>query len=74
MSRKKSLNVSVKRDKRTNTNQQLVRKFLKKCKEENVVENYKRKTTYHKTKRQKARDKKAAARLRSIRRQKKRGY
>ena len=64
----KPANVSVKAGGRIKTNQQLIRKFIKKCKEEKVVETYKRRTMYHKTRRQKARDKKAAAKLRWQRR------
>ena len=69
----KPANVSVKAGGKIKTNQQLIRKFLKKCKEEKVVETYKRRTLYHKTRRQRARDKKAAAKLRWQRKMRNRG-
>ena len=70
---RKPAHVSVKIGGKVRTNEQLIRKFIKKCKEEKVVETYKRRTTYHRTRRQRARDKKAAAKLRWQRKMRNKG-
>ncbi len=66
----KSINVEVKLGGKIRTTEQLIRKFKRKCKDARVLEEYKERTGYHKTKSQKRRDKKAAA-IRRIKAQQK---
>ena len=57
----KPINVEVKMGGKIKTTEQMIRKFKRKCKESRILEIYKERTGYHKTKSQKRRDKKAAA-------------
>jgi ribosomal protein S21 len=67
---KKGAIVSVKLGGRIKTSDQLIRKFNKKCKQEKIV-NECRKRSFYKSKSQKRRDDKAAGRYRAIRRARK---
>ena len=64
---KKSAHVSVKFGGRIRTIDQLIRKFQKKCKEEKIIDQYK-KRSFYKSKSQKNRDAKAAGKRRTIQR------
>ena len=57
----KPVNVEVRLGGRIKTTEQLIRKFKREVKNSRIIEIYKEKTGYHKTKSQKRRDKKAAA-------------
>jgi|MDTB01.3.fsa_nt_gb ribosomal protein S21 len=57
----KPVNVEVKLGGKIRTTEQMIKKFKRKCKESGILEEYREKTLYHKTKSQKRRDKKAAA-------------
>ena len=70
MSKSKPAHISVRLGGRIRTSEQLIRNFIRKCKKERVLQIYKEKN-YHKTKSQKKRDKKAAARIRARREQRK---
>jgi ribosomal protein S21 len=67
---KKPINVSVKLGGRIRTSEQLIHKFVRMCKDENIIEEYKQKTSYYLTRTQKKRNKKAAGRRRWLRKQK----
>jgi ribosomal protein S21 len=60
----KVVNVSVELGGRVRTTEQLIRKFIRKCKEEGIVREYK-KTLLHETKGQKRRRKKSEGRRRA---------
>lgn len=59
------VNVSVRLDNKVRTSEQLIRKFNKLCKKENIVREYK-KTLVHETKSQKARRKQKEGRSRAL--------
>ena len=61
MSSKRPVNVEVRLGGKIKTTEQLIRKFKRECKNSRIIEIYKERTTYHKTKSQKRREKKAAA-------------
>jgi len=65
---KKPINVSVKMGGKIRTVEQLIRKFVRACKDERIIEEYKEKTSYHLTRSQKRRNKKAAGRKRTLKR------
>ena len=67
---KRPINVSVKLGGRIKTSEQLIRKFMRLCKDENIVEEYKQKTSYYLPRSQKKRNQKAAGRRRWLRKQK----
>jgi ribosomal protein S21 len=64
---KKCAHVLVKLGGRIRTTDQLIRKFQKKCKEEKIIDQYK-KRSFYKSKSQKSRDAKAAGKRRTIQR------
>jgi len=66
---KRPINVSVKLGGRIKTSDQLIRKFVRLCKDENIVEEYRQKTSYYLTRSQKKRNKKAAGKRRWLRKQ-----
>jgi ribosomal protein S21 len=66
---KRPVNVTVKLGGRIKTMDQLIRKFVRLCKEEGVLEEHKKKTSYHLTRSQKKRNKKTAGRRRWLRNQ-----
>ena len=67
---KRPINASVKLGGRIRTTEQLIRKFMRLCKAENIIEEYKQKPSYYTTRSQKKRNKKAAGRRRWLRKQK----
>jgi ribosomal protein S21 len=69
MGRSKPVNVSVKLDGKVKSFEQLIRRFMRKCKEEQIVEEYKKRTSYHLTRSQKKRNQKAAGKRRWKRKQ-----
>ena len=64
---KRPINVTVKLGGKIKTTEQLIRKFMRSCKDERIIEEYKQKTSYYLTRSQKRRNKKMEGKRRWIR-------